>query len=78
MIDDPRWCSVYFHYNEQECIKLGVRKFNVNTEVRKAYMDTLSSPNKKDLIHVITSAKEAMKAVTAEKMRLFGSAGKAC
>lgn len=63
----------------EECIKLGVRKFNVNTEVRKAYMDALnSSPNKKDLIHVMASAKESMKAVIAEKMRLFGSAGKAC
>ncbi|XP_059290437.1 uncharacterized protein LOC132043978 isoform X1 [Lycium ferocissimum] len=62
----------------EECIRLGVRKFNVNTEVRKAYMDALSSPNKKDLIHVMASAKEAMKTVIAEKMRLFGSAGKAC
>ncbi|CDO98335.1 unnamed protein product [Coffea canephora] len=60
----------------EECIKLGVRKFNVNTEVRKAYMDSLNS-SKKDLIQVMTSAKEAMKAVVAEKMRLFGSAGKA-
>lgn len=25
--------SVYSHCNAQECIKLGVRKFNVNTEV---------------------------------------------
>ncbi|KAJ7975240.1 ketose-bisphosphate aldolase class-II family protein [Quillaja saponaria] len=60
----------------KECIKQGVRKFNVNTEVRKAYMDSLSSP-KKDLVNVMTSAKEAMKVVIAEKMRLFGSAGKA-
>ncbi|KDP25980.1 hypothetical protein JCGZ_22710 [Jatropha curcas] len=58
------------------CIKRGVRKFNVNTEVRKAYMDSLSIP-KKDLVHVMDSAKEAMKAVIAEKMHLFGSAGKA-
>ncbi|KAL5815452.1 hypothetical protein ACOSQ4_026093 [Xanthoceras sorbifolium] len=58
------------------CIERGVRKFNVNTEVRKAYMDSLSSPNK-DLVHIMASAKEAMKAVVAEKMHLFGSAGKA-
>ncbi|KAK1564366.1 hypothetical protein Q3G72_001683 [Acer saccharum] len=58
------------------CIERGVRKFNVNTEVRKAYMESLSSP-KKDLVHVMASAKEAMKAVVAEKMHLFGSAGKA-
>ncbi|KAA8542841.1 hypothetical protein F0562_023993 [Nyssa sinensis] len=61
----------------KECIERGVRKFNVNTEVRKAYMDSLSS-HKKDLVHVMVSAKEAMKAVVAEKMHLFGSAGKAC
>ncbi|XP_077232821.1 ketose-bisphosphate aldolase class-II family protein isoform X2 [Tasmannia lanceolata] len=60
----------------KECINLGVRKFNVNTEVRNAYLESLRSP-KKDLIHVMESAKEAMKAVIAEKMHLFGSAGKA-
>lgn len=53
-----------------------MRKFNVNTEVRKAYMDAISSQHK-DLIHVMTSAKEAMKHVVAQKMQLFGSAGKA-
>ncbi|XP_049934362.1 uncharacterized protein LOC116255467 isoform X2 [Nymphaea colorata] len=60
----------------KECIKLGVRKFNVNTEVRNAYLDSLKSP-KKDLIHQMTAAKEAMKAVVMEKMRIFGSSGKA-
>ncbi|KAK4778782.1 hypothetical protein SAY86_006310 [Trapa natans] len=58
------------------CIERGVRKFNVNTELRKAYMDCLSEP-KKDLVQVMASAKEKMKAVVAEKMKLFGSAGKA-
>ncbi|CAK7349569.1 unnamed protein product [Dovyalis caffra] len=57
-------------------IERGVTKFNVNTEVRQAYMNSLSNP-KKDLVHVMASAKEAMKAVVAEKMRLFGSSGKA-
>ncbi|KAL6552846.1 hypothetical protein OROHE_008210 [Orobanche hederae] len=60
----------------EECVKRGVRKFNVNTEVRDAYMDSLKSIQK-DLIHVMAFAKEAMKAVVAEKMHLFGSAGKA-
>ncbi|GMH14095.1 hypothetical protein Nepgr_015936 [Nepenthes gracilis] len=60
----------------KNCIDLGVRKFNVNTEVRKAYMDSLANPGK-DLVHLMASAKEAMKAVIAEKMHLFGSAGKA-
>ncbi|KAL4611237.1 hypothetical protein ACB092_08G108500 [Castanea dentata] len=58
------------------CIERGVRKFNVNTEVRKAYMDSLNNPSK-DLVYVMASAKEAMKAVVAGKMHLFGSAGKA-
>ncbi|GAV66869.1 F_bP_aldolase domain-containing protein [Cephalotus follicularis] len=58
------------------CIERGVRKFNVNTEVRKAYMDSLNSP-KKDLVRVMASAKEAMIAVIKEKMHLFGSSGKA-
>lgn len=61
---------------EQSCIDLGVRKFNVNTEVRKAYVDSLANPGK-DLVNVMTSAKDAMKAVVVEKMRLFGSSGKA-
>ncbi|CAH1439116.1 unnamed protein product [Lactuca virosa] len=62
----------------QECIELGVRKFNVNTEVRKAYMDILKSPEAHtDLVHVMAAAKEAMKVMVAEKMQLFGSVGKA-
>ncbi|XP_072952749.1 uncharacterized protein [Typha angustifolia] len=60
----------------KECIDLGVRKFNVNTEVRNAYLEALKKPHK-DLVHVMASAKEAMKAVISEKMHLFGSAGKA-
>ncbi|XP_065018093.1 uncharacterized protein LOC135644453 [Musa acuminata AAA Group] len=60
----------------KECIALGVRKFNVNTEVRSAYLDALQKPHK-DLVHLMASAEEAMKAVIAEKMHLFGSAGKA-
>jgi fructose/tagatose bisphosphate aldolase len=68
--------SCLFNFLEQACIDRGVRKFNVNTEVRKAYMDSLNNPSK-DLVHVMASAKEAMKAVVAEKMHLFGSAGKA-
>ncbi|XP_021762564.1 uncharacterized protein LOC110727308 [Chenopodium quinoa] len=60
----------------KSCIDFGVRKFNVNTEVRKAYMDSLTNPGK-DLVNVLASAKDAMKAVVVEKMRLFGSSGKA-
>ncbi|KAJ1698839.1 hypothetical protein LUZ63_007351 [Rhynchospora breviuscula] len=59
----------------KECINLGVRKFNVNTEVRSAYLESLKKPQK-DLVPVMASAKEAMKVVISEKMHLFGSAGK--
>lgn len=58
------------------CIDFGVRKFNVNTEVRSAYMNALRTP-KRDLIDVMSFARESMQAVVAEKMRIFGSAGKA-
>ncbi|XP_044434580.1 uncharacterized protein [Triticum aestivum] len=64
------------HELVKECIDLGARKFNVNTEVRNSYLQSLKKPEK-DLVQVMESAKEAMKAVVAEKMRLFGSAGKA-
>jgi fructose/tagatose bisphosphate aldolase len=70
------FCFLKFELLEQECIDLGVRKFNVNTEVRNSYLESLKKPEK-DLVQVMASAKEAMKAVVAEKMRLFGSAGKA-
>ncbi|XP_078159661.1 ketose-bisphosphate aldolase class-II family protein isoform X2 [Carex rostrata] len=60
----------------EECINLGVRKFNVNTEVRSAYLESLKKPQK-DLVQVMASAKEAMKVIISEKMHLFGSAGKA-
>ncbi|XP_047315983.1 uncharacterized protein LOC124919708 [Impatiens glandulifera] len=61
----------------KKCIELGVRKFNVNTEVRTAYMESLNSHPKKDLVHVMETAVEAMKVVITEKFRLFGSSGKA-
>jgi fructose/tagatose bisphosphate aldolase len=60
----------------QGCIERGVRKFNVNTEVRGAYMKSLGNA-KKDLVEVMGSSKAAMQEVVAEKMRIFGSSGKA-
>lgn len=60
----------------QACIDRGVRKFNVNTEVRGAYMKALGTP-KKDLVDVMGSSVAAMQAVAVEKMKIFGSSGKA-
>ena len=62
-------------------IGLGVRKFNVNTEVREAYLvtlkDALGAPRAPDLIELMEGAVAAMRAVVAEKLRLFGSSGTA-
>lgn len=61
-------------------IQLGVCKFNVNTEVREAYLnvlkssDSLSSP---DLLDLMKKAIAAMQAVVSDKLYLFGSFGKA-
>lgn len=63
----------------RQAIALGVRKFNVNTEVREAYVEALrdglqvsESPDLLDLMHL---AEEAMQAVVAAKLQLFGSVG---
>jgi tagatose 1,6-diphosphate aldolase GatY/KbaY len=65
----------------QRSIALGVCKFNVNTEVREAYMTTLAerltAPRPPDVLEVMQAAEAAMSAVVAEKLRLFGSAGTA-
>jgi tagatose 1,6-diphosphate aldolase GatY/KbaY len=65
----------------QRCIMLGVRKFNVNTELREAYIAVLktclAAPAPPDLLDVLHSAVEAMQMVVVRKLRLFGSAGRA-
>lgn len=62
-------------------IALGVCKFNVNTEVREAYVGTLkerlSSPRTPELVELMQAAVAAMQAVVAAKLRLFGSSGRA-
>lgn len=65
----------------ERSIQLGVCKFNVNTEVRQAYLkslkDELCSTGPQDLLEVTTEAIGAMEQVIAEKLQLFGSSGKA-
>ncbi len=62
-------------------IQLGVCKFNVNTEVRQAYIQALKleicgdSPG--DLLEIAGEAIAAMQEVIIEKLNLFGSVGKA-
>ncbi|MEB3291996.1 MAG: class II fructose-bisphosphate aldolase [Synechococcales bacterium] len=62
-------------------IQLGVCKFNVNTEVRQAYLQSLKAEicgkSPQDLLEIAGEAIEAMQTVIAEKLALFGSTGKA-
>ena len=65
----------------QHSIELGVSKFNVNTEVRQKYLQFWReygrTNSQTDLLHCQKSATGAMQEVVAQKIRLFGSAGKA-
>jgi len=65
----------------QQSIELGVCKFNVNSEVRKKYLQFWreygQTQSKSDLLDCQKAVTEAMQEIIAEKMRLFGSAGKA-
>lgn len=62
-------------------IELGVCKFNVNTEVRQAYMQTLRLEDcvadKADLVPCMETVVDAMQRIVMEKMDLFGSSGHA-
>ncbi len=64
----------------RRAIKLGVCKFNVNTEVRQAYLRALKkyldSSQSPDLLELMQSAIATMKAVIFAKLQLFGSVGK--
>jgi tagatose 1,6-diphosphate aldolase GatY/KbaY len=62
-------------------IELGVTKFNVNTEVRAAYVEVvrelIQGPDSLDLLDLMRGAVGAMKPVVSAKFQLFGSVGKA-
>lgn len=62
-------------------IGCGVCKFNVNTEVRTAYLGELGerfrSGVKIELVEIMQRGIDVMQAVVEEKIMLFGSAGKA-
>ena len=61
----------------RRAVDLGVCKFNVNTEVRKAYVDALvgqwGSAGPPDLLPLMESVVKAMQEVVSAKLRLFGS-----
>jgi len=62
-------------------IQLGITKFNVNTEVRHAYVQSLKSSlagqSSPDLLSLMQNGTTAMEAVISSKLTLFGSVGKA-
>jgi tagatose 1,6-diphosphate aldolase GatY/KbaY len=65
----------------QRSIELGVCKFNVNTEVRQKYLDFWREYGRTnaqtDLLACQKAATGAMQEIVAQKIRLFGSAGRA-
>lgn len=66
----------------KKAISLGVNKINIDTELRCAYTDKLrevlaEQPDVFDLRKYIGPARESVKAKVIEKIRLFGSNGKA-
>lgn len=61
-------------------IELGICKFNVNTEVRAAYLDALREglgTHSTDLLDLLERAIDAMKDAVSAKLQLFGSISKA-
>ncbi len=62
-------------------IELGVCKFNVNTEVRRAYLqavrDAQAADPAIDLVPLMQAAQNAMAAAITQKMQLFGSVNRA-
>ena len=64
----------------RRAIELGVCKFNVNTEVRAAFVGALrqgfGAPKPPDLLELMQAAVVAMQLVVSAKLHLFGSAGK--
>jgi len=64
----------------QRAIALGVCKFNVNTELREAYLAgcrrVLASAAPVDLVEVLQAAVAEMQAVVTAKLQLFGASGR--
>lgn len=65
----------------RDAIAAGVSKINIGTELKLAFVEGVKSllakkPGVDDPRHLIGPAREAVKAVTKEKMRLFGSSGR--
>ena len=69
------------HYFE-EAVKIGVQKININSDMRKAYRDTLErvlAENKSEyaVVKLMGQVIEAVQEVVESKIELFNSSGKA-
>lgn len=69
------------HYFE-EAVKIGVQKININSDMRKAYRDTLEkvlADNKSEyaVVKLMDQVISAVQEVVESKIELFNSAGKA-
>jgi fructose-bisphosphate aldolase class II len=65
-----------------EAVKVGVQKININSDMRKAYRDTLEqvlAENKTEyaVVKLMSAVEDAVQAVVESKIDLFNSAGKA-
>jgi len=66
----------------QKAISLGVRKVNIDTNIREAFVQKIkevlaANPHEIDPRKILGPAREAMTAIVREKIRVFGSSGKA-
>jgi len=66
----------------RRAIELGVRKINIDTNIREAFVWALrraaaQNPDELDPRKLLGPAREAAEAVIREKIRIFGSSGKA-
>ena len=69
------------HYFK-EAVKIGVQKININSDMRKAYRETLEkvlAENKTEyaVVKLMNTVIESVQAVVESKIELFNSAGKA-
>ncbi len=65
-----------------KAVKLGVNKINIDTDIRQAFTDGIhaafaENPGAYDPRKILAPSKKAMTKVVVEKIRMFGSAGKA-
>lgn len=64
----------------RQSIELGACKFNINTELRSAYLgaakDFLNGPESPELVELMQAVIQAMKKPVMSKLVLFGSVGK--